>query len=313
VVIPGINYVSGEPTKMAVKGAKNKRVVEQQETTVLKKVESMTFDSVTKELAGVQVELQKTLAELSGTLAEQFQLLEDVQKSIMLKHEELKRLHQIEVTATTLDELKATIEEMQEQQQEQEEEFKRKMAETRNDTQKQWAREQADYQYDIKQKQKKQEDALNELHQQKEKANKDKQEQLEKSWAEREAELKKREQELIDLRAFKDGSDERMKKFANAEVAIASNSLRKEYEHKMQITQKDSEMAQKLAESSVASLQQQITKQQSQIESLEQQRDLANQRAADTAAKALESASGRSTTEALQRLMETEKMSGKQK
>src|SRR3954447_11793504 len=100
VVFPGVLRLSVESTKMAVKGAKNKRVVEQQETAVLNKVKDMTFDSVTKELAGVQVELQKTLAELSGTLAEQFQLLEDVQKSIALKHDELRELHQIEATAT---------------------------------------------------------------------------------------------------------------------------------------------------------------------------------------------------------------------
>lgn len=296
---------------MAVKGAKNKRVVEQQDRAVLEKVKDMTFDSVTKELAGVQVELQKTLAELSGTLAEQFQLLETVQESIRLKNEELKNLHQIEATATTLDELKADIEEMQEQQKEQEAEFKRNFAEMKQEQNKQWAREQQDYQYDQKQKNKVAEDALTELIRQREKANKEKQEQLEKTWAEREAELKKREQELAELRAFKEQAPEMVKKAVNQEVAIANNSLKKEYEHKMQIAQKDAEMAQRLAESNIAALQQQLAKQQAQIESLEQQRDLANQRAADTAAKALESASGRSTTEALQRLMETEKMSGK--
>src|SRR5688572_29016717 len=113
---------------MAVKGAKNKRVVEQQETAVLNKVKDMTFDSVTKELAGVQVELQKTLAELSGTLAEQFQLLEDVQKSISLKHEELKELHQIEATATTLDALQEEIAETEERWEEEQLEWKRNFA-----------------------------------------------------------------------------------------------------------------------------------------------------------------------------------------
>jgi len=296
---------------MAVKGAKNKRVVEQQESAVLNKVKDMTFDSVTKELAGVQVELQKTLAELSGTLAEQFQLLEDVQKTIGLKQDELKELHQIELSATTLDDLKADIEDMQKQQKEHELEFKRNFAEQKSETQKVWAREQQDYQYEIGLKNKKQENALAELFQQKEKANKDKQEQLEKNWAEREAELKKREQELVELRAFKESNEERTKKYANAEVAIATNSLRKEYEHKMQIAQKDAETEKKLADAQKAADAQTITKLHTQIESLEQQRDLANQRATDVAARALDSASGRSTTEALQRLMETERTSGK--
>ena len=61
---------------MAVKGAKNRRAAQIQEEEVLNTVKDMTFDTVTKELASVQVELQKTLADLSGKLAEQFQMLE---------------------------------------------------------------------------------------------------------------------------------------------------------------------------------------------------------------------------------------------
>jgi len=296
---------------MAVKGAKNKRVVEQQEKEVLAKVQDMTFDSVTKELAGVQVELQKTLAELSGTLAEQFQLLEDVQKTIALKKHELKQLHQIEATATTLDELLAEIEERKEQQVEEEAEFKRKLNEEKSELRKQWVREQQDYQYEQKQKNKLADDALNEIIRQKEKANREKQELLEKTWAEREVELKKREQELAELRAFKEAAPEMVKKAVNQEVAIANNSLKKEYEHQKVILQKDAETDKRLADARHAADAQTIAKLQTQVDQLEKQLELANQRATDTASKALDSASGRSTTEALQRLMETEKMSGK--
>jgi hypothetical protein len=296
---------------MAVKGAKNRRIVEQQETAVLNKVKDMTFDSVTKELAGVQVELQKTMAELSGQLAEQFQLLEDVQKTITLKREELKELQQIEAAATTLDDLKADIEDMQKQQTEMEAEFKRKFAEQQSETKKVWTRQQDDYQYEIKQKEKLQSDALAEMIRQREKANKEKQEQLEKNWAERETELKKREQELAELRAFKEQAPEMVKKAVNQEVAIANNSLKKEYEHKAQMAQKDAETEKKLADAQKAADAQTIAKLHAQITSLEQQRDLANQRAADTTTKALESASGRSTTEAMQRLLEAREPSGK--
>jgi hypothetical protein len=296
---------------MAVKGAKNKRVVEQQEQVVLNKVKDMTFDSVTKELAGVQVELQKTLAELSGTLAEQFQLLEDVQKSITLKHQELKELHQIEAMATTLDEQQAEIAETKERWEEEQLEWKRNFAQLKSDTQKQWAREQEDYQYDVKLKNKKQEDVLTDMFAQKEKANREKQEQLEKNWAEREAILKKTEQELAELRAFKESNDERIKKAVNQEVAIANNSLKKEYEHKMVLTQKDAESEKKLAQVELANATQTITKLQAQVDDLKQQISEANHRVTEISTKALDSASGRSTTEALQRMMETEKMSGK--
>jgi hypothetical protein len=296
---------------MAVKGAKNKRAVDIKEKEVVDRVKDMTFDSVTKELAGVQVELQKTLAELSGTLAEQFQLLEDVQKTIALKEQELERLHDIKVTATTLDELKATIEERQEQQEEEEKEFKRKFAEMQGETRKQWARESEDHQYDVKQKNKKQDDALTELHQQKEKANKEKQEQLEKIWKEREDELKKREQELAELRAFKESNDERIKKAINTDVAIATNSLKKEYEHQKQILQMGADTDKKLADAQKAADAQTIAKLHAQVAQLEKAIELAHQRVTDTASKAFESVSQRGTADALQRLMETDKMSGK--
>jgi hypothetical protein len=296
---------------MAVKGAKNKRVAEVQEQEVLKKVKDMTFDSVTRELAGVQVELQKTLAELSGTLAEQFQLLEDVQKTIALKQQELKQLHGIEAVATTLDELNAEIEEMRERQVEEEKEFKRKHAEEKDETRKLWAREQADYLYTTDQKKRKLEDTYAYEMSQKEKANKEKQELLEKTWAEREAIMKKAEQELAELRAFKEAAPEMVKKAVNQEVAIANNSLKKEYEHQKVILQKDAETDKKLADAQKAADAQTIAKLQAQVAQLEKAIDLANQRATDTATKAFESVSQRGTAEALQRLMETDKMSGK--
>jgi colicin import membrane protein len=296
---------------MAVKGAKNKRVVEQQEQVVLKKVENLTFDSVTKELAGVQVELQRSLAELAGTLAEQFQLLEDVQKSIKLKEQELLELKQIDAAATTIDELKADIEEMHQQQKEQEEEFKRRFAEQKSEQQKQWAREEADYLYATDQKKRKMEDTLTYELEQKKKANREQQERLEKDWAERDAELKKREQELAELRKFKDDYPALVQKEVNQAVAVANNSLKKEYEHKMVLTQKDAEMEKKLAENQLTNATQTIAKLQAQVDDLKQQMAEAHHRVTEISTKALDSASGRATTEALQRMMETEKMSGK--
>ena len=296
---------------MAVKGAKNKRVVEQQEQVVLNKVKDMTFDSVTKELGSVQVELQKTLAELSGRLAEQFQLLEDVQKTINLKQQELRELHQIEATATVLDELQAEIAETKERWGEEQAEWKRDYEQQKSDLRKQWAREEADYLYATDQKKRKMEDTLAYEMGQKEKANREKQEQLEKNWAEREAALKKAEQELVELRDFKATNDERIKKAVNQEVAIANNSLKKEYEHKMVLTQKDAEMEKKLADSQLANAQQTIAKLQTQVEDLKQQLAEAHHRVTEISTTALDSASGRATTEALQRMMETDKMSGK--
>jgi len=297
----------------ATKGAKTKRTTAAavQAQDVLEAVREVSFDTVTNELASVQVEVQKTLAELSGKLTAQLGILEDVQKAIVLKQEELQRLHQIEAAAMELDDLKAQIDATKEEWEQDKAQWKREFEEMKSDNRKQWARDEADHLYSTEQKRRAMADTLTYEHAQKEKTNREKQEQLEKQWAEREALIKKAEQELAELRTFKEQEPERIKKAVNEAVAVANNSLKKEYEHQKQIALKDAEMEKKLADQTAINNAQTITKLQSQIESLEKQVEVANQRAAETAAKALESASGRATTEALQRMMESEKSSSK--
>src|SRR5262249_28729262 len=141
--------------------------------------------------------------------------------------------------------------------------------------------------------------------------NRDKQEELTKQWNERETELKKRENELAELKAFKEAAPEKEKKAINAEVAIATNSVKKEYETKMTLSNKDAETDKRLFEQERASLTAQITKYQAQIEDLNGKLEQAQRDAKDIAAKALESASGRATTEAMQRLLERDQSMGK--
>src|SRR5437764_1065707 len=71
----------------------------------------------------------------------------------------------------------------------------RQFAEMRAAGNKRGAREEEEYQYKIAQEHKKLADSFQASRAQQERQNRDKQEQLEKTWAEREAELKKREQE----------------------------------------------------------------------------------------------------------------------
>src|SRR5262249_52690255 len=138
------------------------------------------------------------------------------------------------------------------------------------------------------------------------KANKDKQEALEKDWAHREAELKRREKELEDLRTQVTNFPEVIKKEVNAAVAVATNSVKKEYETKIVLAAKDSETAQKLAGQEVVSLKQAIEKANAQLSELKSQLDQAHHDVKEISPKALESASGRSAMEALQKVLEKE-------
>src|SRR5438045_9406523 len=97
-----------------------------------------------------------------------------------------------------------------------------------------------------------------------------------------------------------------VKKEMNAAVAVATNSVKKEYETKIVLAAKDSETAQKLAGQEVASLKQVIEKANAQLAELKSQLDQAHHDVKEISAKALESASGRSAMEALQKVLEKE-------
>ncbi len=287
-----------------VAGTKNRQAASIKADEVLDSVKDLTLESVTNNITGAQVEVQRTLAALSAQLAEQLDVLRHVEEAIKLRKEGLQQLHKIEATATTLDELEEQIANQRKAWDEEKANKQREFAEMRSQRNKEWQREEEEYQYRTAQEHKKLADSFQALQAQQEKQNREKQEQLEKTWKEREDELKKREQELAELRQYKEAAPEMIKKEVNAAVAVATNSVKKEYETKMALAAKDAELEKRLADQNIASLNQQNTKLQAQIDDLKTAVEQAQKDVKEISAKALESASGRATTEALQRLME---------
>lgn len=292
-------------------GAKARRAVERQEEEVVSSVKDLSFDSVSKSIAETQVEVQKVLADLSARVMTRLDDLQNVEEMIKLKNEQLKTLHEIEFKANTLDELEAQIKTQRQSWEEEQLATKRAFAEQKSDRNKEWTREEAEYKYRTEQERRKLEDSISYEFQQVQKANREKQEQLEKQWAERETEMKKREQELADLRKFKEDYPDMVKKEVNAQVAVATNSVKKEYETKMLLAAKDAETDKRLADQQTQSQQQNISKLQEQIADLKHQLEQAHAAVKEISGKALDSASGRATTEALQRIMEKEQGSSK--
>jgi hypothetical protein len=289
-----------------VQGTKTRQAAAMKEQDTLTAVKDLSMDSVTDAVSTTQVEVQQALASVSASLTQQLQKLRSIEDAIQLRREELNRLHSIEVTASTLDDLQAEIGQTREQWEDEEAAKKRLAAEQQSERNKQWKREEEDYLYRKQLEHRKLEDAFSASMAQQEKANREKQEQLEKQWTEREAELKKREQELAELRLFKDNHPEVVKKEVNAAVAVATNSVKKEYETKIVLAAKDSETDKRLAEQEIRSLNETIKKQQIQLDDLKEQVARAQADVKEISGKALDSASGRATTEALQRLMEKE-------
>jgi hypothetical protein len=206
----------------------------------------------------------------------------------------------------SLDDLDAKIEAQREAWQEEQARKQREFAEQQSERNKQWARVEEEYQYRMELEHKKSEDEFAYGMAQREKANRDKQELLEKNWAQREEELKKREKELEDLRAQVVSIPEQIRKAENAAAAVSGNSVKKEYETKIVLATKDAETAQKLAAQEVAALRSALEKAHAQLGDLKTQLDQAHHDVKEISAKALESASGRSAMEALQKVLEKE-------
>jgi hypothetical protein len=226
-------------------------------------------------------------------------VLKDIEEAIQLRKEELKQVHTIEATATTLDELEETIRTQRLAWDAEQARWKKDFEEMKSEQRKQWKREDDDYQYQLTIKHRKADDVREAMIAQEDKARREKQEQLDKQWAEREAELKKREQELAELRAFKEAAPGEVRKAESAAAQIAGNSVKKEYETKMQLANKDAEVERRLAEQQILSREDTIKKQQAQIDDLKAQLEQARHDSREIATKALDSASGRATTEAL--------------
>jgi hypothetical protein len=305
---PAVDTSNFELEEVAARpaGAKNQAAKAIRETEVLDAVAGLSLDTVSTTLASTQVEVQKSLADLSAKLVERLQLLKDVEGAIQLKQDELKQLYNLEAKEIELDDLKAEIEKQRETWEEEQAHKLREHEELRNERNKNWRREEEEYKYERNQQQRKAEDVFKQKMEEQEKANRNKQEQIEKNWTEREMELKKRETEFAELKAKVEAMPEVIKKAENAAVAVATNSVKKEYETKATLAQKDLEMFQKLAAQETASLKQALEKANAEVTSLKSQMEQARADVKEISARALESASGRDAMAAMQKMMEKE-------
>ncbi len=184
----GIDLQLEEPDTRPT-GSKNLAAKAIRETDVLDSVAGLDLGTVSSSIASTQVEVQKSLADLSAKLVERMSLLKNVEEAIQLKNDELKQLYNLEAKEIELDDLRAEIDRQREEWDEEQARKQRELAEQQSERNKQWKREEEDYRYRWSQEQRKIEDTFKEKMEGQEKANRNKQELIEKNWTERETEL----------------------------------------------------------------------------------------------------------------------------
>lgn len=290
---------------MATKGRQTKKIQEVEAQSVLESVKDLDLNKVVTEIGSLQITVQETLANLSGTLTNKVQQVSQVDAAIRLKEARLQELFNIEKEATSLDDLKAQREQDELDWDAQVVERTETWNEEESERAKARLREEEEHNYKTAQARARAQEeyaALVAKHQRDEAI---RQEALNKSWNEREGALKAKEQEFVSLKAQVDGFDAKVKAEVTRAEAIIGNTLKKQYEHEKALLTKDFETETKLNAAKVASYTETVANLQAQIASLESQLAQAHRDSKDVASQALVSASGRQAMDAVQQVIST--------
>ena len=266
-------------------------------------VESVSVDLVAQRIAALNGEVSHTLFDLSEKLTAEVELLARVRDAVQLERHELERLHKIDIAATSLDQLIQDYErererletEMQARRNEWEQEARtteRERKETEETLRKQRQRENEDYEYKKQLERKKAQDRYDEEMHLLEKKNEERRNELERTWAQREAALKEREDELAQLRQQVEDLPKRIAAEKEAALAEANRQVTAKYEQQVLVLQKDAEVERKVAALQVTGLQEALKRQTEQIAALEKAVEEAKRQVQDIALKAIEGASG---------------------
>jgi len=273
------------------------------EAEARQEVEGITVDGVVGRISGLGLEVSRALAGLSEKLVQEVSRLASVREAVELEKRELERLHKIDVAAAALDQMVQEYAREKEQLEAEiasrrtawEEELRaaeRERKEQEESLKKQRQREIEDYEYKKALDRKKAQDKYEEEIRLIEKHNKEKQEALEKSWQQREAALKAQEEEYQRLKKESEGFAARLQKEADQAAARAAQETEARSQQQLQLLKKDAEADKRLAELRIKTLEQTISSQSAQIETLQKQLDEAKQQVQEIAVKAIEGASG---------------------
>ncbi|MFQ5573258.1 MAG: hypothetical protein ACE5EJ_03295 [Nitrosopumilaceae archaeon] len=294
---------------------KSKQVSRARKSKVKKDTAEASAEKAAAKLAAVNVEISKSLANIQNQTQGAIGELNTIREAIAIAEEEYSDLHGKDVVASSIAEL---IESYENKKAELEAEFANRKTELQSeiDTQeKTWEEAQNakererrqlddDYSYNLGLNRRREDDVRKEQFRRDEIENQLKQEELVRGWEAREKALNEREEEFNALKAEVDGFTDKLKKEADTKVAIATNALKKDLEHKNQL--REMEFTTRIAQlnSQVETLNTQNTEKDERIESLQGKLVAAEQKAQELAIKALEVQSGQEALRQVQSVVE---------
>ena len=274
-------------------------------------VSGLEVNRVVQQIGTLQVGVNETLANLSATITAKLGEVDQIDKAIAAKKENLQELYAIEEEALKLEDIKTQREtEAEEWQNEQ----VRREAETREnykERKKLWDRELEEHDYEIAKRNARVAQEYASLIDANKRAEDIRQAEKARNWAEREAALKAQEQEVVTLRQEVAGIDARIKAEVDKNANILTNTIKRVHEQEMVLLKKDMETAAKLHQAEKASFAQTISSLTDQLDALKSQLATTRQEAKEVTFQALQAASDKMASAAVQRFADTQAQGGK--
>jgi septal ring factor EnvC (AmiA/AmiB activator) len=123
-------------------------------------VKEADVKKVLDQVGTVQTNVQGTLAALGVTMTEKIEELRSLETAIDARKQELADIHEIEVEADTLDEIKEKVKDAEEDAKERRQKRSKERNEEAEERQAAWQREQEEHTYQVAQRDKRDEEAL---------------------------------------------------------------------------------------------------------------------------------------------------------
>jgi hypothetical protein len=298
-----INTLRRESRKESQTAEKKKEVV----------IEASQFspESIIKNISELKFRINKFSTELTDSITLEFEKLTKLRQAIDIEKENIRDLHEISVTADSLEVLllaqKRKREEFEKEMQAMRIQFEEDMAQKRHQfkleitisetkqkeekerLEKQRQREQDDYQYVLQTERKKESDAYELTKTNLERELAEKKTAFEKSIAEREAHLKSRETDYLDLQKQVQIFPQTLEKSIKDAVKTAIDKLELQYKYETDLLNKEYQGEIKLNQQMITALKEKIQEQENYIAQLKQGTSQANTRVQEIAIKAIES------------------------
>lgn len=248
----------------------------------------LNVDKIVGEISGLKININNILNKLNDRIMEEFKKLDSVKQAIKDENEKLENIYKIKAEANTLFDLAEIKDQKTREYKKLFEEDEEKVISARIQKEKEWQREQEEYIYNLKTSRKKEEDDYEFKRQMKEREFNEKIAVREKELKIREIKILEQENEIKEIKTKMEAFSLEIEKAVQETEKRAKAEFEKEAAVSREMLMKDVEKERELSKFKIASLEDMVKRQGSQINILENELKSAISRSQELAVKIIE-------------------------